>query len=228
MSIRSIRIAILAGALGAVTLALAADGAALLPDRSGPDLRAIYLTDGPVYASLDELTRDSAAVVHARAVAVGRTYMVPFDPPRTVADPPPQGARPTPSPAPSRAGGASIQPAEPGLLFTDIAVEVVEVLRGEGVQPGQRLSVSQLGGSDRRVRPVVAEHDPLLRAGDQEVLFLKHDPASGKYFTTGGGQGRFRVAPNDTVEAVDRESPVGRMNHGRTLAALKAAVRTAR
>lgn len=215
----------LLGALGAVTLALAAGGASLLGGRSGPEMHAMYLTDGPVYATLDELTRDSAVVVHARAVTMGRTYVVPFDPPQTVADPPPQGPRRSPPPP---AEGPTNQPAEAGLLFTEITVEVMEILRGQGVRAGQRLTVTQLGGVDRRGRPVVAEHDPLMKAGDQEILFLKHDPASDRFFATGGGQGRFRITQNDTVEAVDRESPAGRMNHGRTVAALKAAVRAVR
>jgi hypothetical protein len=92
---------------------------------------------------------------------------------------------------------------------------VVETLRGAS-SPGARLTVVQLGGTDRGGLKVVSDKDPLLNVGDQEILFLRRDPASGKFFTVGGGQGRFQLASNGTVTAVDQSSVVGKRHHGQS------------
>jgi tRNA(Phe) wybutosine-synthesizing methylase Tyw3 len=72
------------------------------------------------------------------------------------------------------------------------------------------------------------EHDPLLKVGDQEILFLQRDTQTGKFFATGGGQGRFEVTERGAVTARNQESPVGQAHHGKRVEQLTEAVQAAR
>jgi hypothetical protein len=193
-----------------------------------------YMTDGPSYADITDLTHASSAVAHVRILSAGNTYTIPFDNNAPVVT-----ARPTGNPDKDKSGPAlsnvpAVQ-APQGLLKTDFTVEVLDNVRSSGLRKGDHIVVSQLGGtvSSRRpdgvtVNTVVAnaEHDPLMQVGDEELLFLNRDGANGKYFTTGGGLGRFKVQSNGSVMAVDHGSPIARVADGKPVNFLKSAVQT--
>ena len=216
----------LLGAIGAATVALALGGVALLGVETHQS--SVYTTDGPQFANLGELTRDAQVVVRARVVGDGRSYTTAYDPAKTVVDPLPQGGPRARSGGPPAAIDPVERPADEGVVKTDTAIEVLEVIRGDAVQPGDRLTLVQLGGVDTHGTEVMAEHDPLVKKGEEEVLFLRKDPRSDKFFTAGGGQGRFKVTGRGAVEAVDDEAPVGKANHGKSVNALKAEIKAAR
>ena len=219
--------------LGSVAAVLAIGGAALL---SGSILtqrsEVVYMTDGPNYDDLTNLTRASKAVAHVRIVSEGNSYTIPFDNASAVVT-----ARPTGNPEKDKAGQplSSIPAGAPhtGILKTDFTVEVLDNLRG-GIKKGDHLVVTQVGGTVATKRPdgvstsltvANAEHDPLLQVGDEELLFLNQDAATGKFFTTGGGQGRFKVQSNGQVLALDHESLVGRTMNGKSLGFVTNAVK---
>jgi len=219
--------------LGSVAAVLAIGGAALV---SGIGLsqqsEVAYMTDGPSYADVTDLTRASRAVAHVKVLAAGASYTLPFDNASAVV-----GARPTGNPDKDKQGAlTSSTPsgaAPKGLLKTDYTVQVLESVRGSNLRAGDHIVVSQIGGTEASRGPdgatisvVVAnaEHDPLMQVGDEEMLFLNQDTASGKFFTTGGGAGRFKIAANGTLMAVDHGSPIARVANGKPPAFLKNAV----
>jgi hypothetical protein len=216
--------------LAGVAAAVAVGGAALLGGVGVTQhSEVLYMTDGPDFPDVTEVTRASVAVAHVRIVAAGSSYVIPFDAPVTVVSPPPTDNGPK-----GKAGQpTSAIPAAPnvqgGILKTDYTVEVLENVRGAGINQGDRLTVSQIGGKAADGATVAsAEHDPLMRVGDEEVLFLSRDARSGKFFTTGGGVGRFKVLGNGAVAAVDPDSTAGRGVNGRPAASLKQAVQAVR
>ena len=194
-----------------------------------------YMTDGPNYADVTDLTNASkAGVAHVRVVSAGKSYTIPFDNASAVVTARPTGNADKDSKGPQTSttpAGA----APTGLLKTDYTVEVLDNVRGAGLKKGDQIVVSQLGGTvaDRRPDGVLvnklvanAEHDPLMQVGDEELLFLNRDNASGKFFTTGGGLGRFKVQGNGTLLAVDHDSPIAKIANGKPVAFLKTAVST--
>jgi hypothetical protein len=220
------------GVVAGTVLTMGLGGAALYGAGYGPvQQESHYLASGPEYASLRELTRASRLVVRARVAEAGKPYYVAFDPAVVVDDsagatggkgkdqgPPPterSAARPTDPPS----------AADKGILKTDFSVEVLEVIVGDSVQAGQRLTVSQIGGLDDRGRPVSVEEDPLLKVGEQEVLFLARDPASQRFFTVGGGQGRFKIQPDGRALPVGGHSPLRSAASVNTLTTLREAIR---
>jgi hypothetical protein len=220
--------------LGSVVAVLAIGGAALFNGAAlTQHSEIVYMTDGPTYSDVTDLTKASKAVAHVKIVSVGNAYTIPFDNAAPVV-----GARPSGNPEKDKAGPqTSTIPASPaarGLLKTDFTVEVLENVHGAGIKKGDHIVVSQLGGTVSTKRPdgvsttqAVAntEHDPLMQVGDEEVLFLNQDAASGKFFTTGGGGGRFKVQSNGTLFAVDHESPASKIVDGKPTNFLKNAVR---
>jgi hypothetical protein len=223
--------------LSSAVAVLAIGGAALL---SGIGLSqhsdVMYLTDGPSYADVTDLTKASKAVAHVRILSAGQTYTIPFDSASSVVS-----ARPSGNPDKDKSGQQlSTTPAGPapqGLLKTDFTVEVLDNVRGGGLKKGDHLVVSQLGGTVATRRPdgvaanllvANAEHDPLMQVGDEEVLFLNQDAATGKFFTIGGGEGRFKVQANGSVVAADHDSPVGKIVNGKPASFLKSAVQGVR
>ncbi len=224
--------------LGSIAAVVAIGSAALLngfgiTERS----EAVYMTDGPTYADVADLTKASKAVAHVRVLSAGASYIIPFDNATTVVTP-----RLTDSGPKGQAGAqiSSIPGAaniDKGIIKTDFTVEVLDNVRGTGLNKGDHIVVSQIGGtltkpqSDGSRATVVAakaEHDPLLQVGDEEIMFLNQDSASGKFFTTGGGLGRFKVQSNGTLQAIDHESAVGRINNGKPASFLENAVKAAR
>ena len=172
--------------------------------------------DGPVFNTLATLTQESQLVAHVRVVEVGVPYTLPPDPAVVVTAPPAQGRPGTgATPPPGAAHGAG-GPPELGVPKIDVTVEVVEVIRGDGAGRGDRLVVVQTAAG--------TEADPAMQPGTDEILFLRYDPATGKHFTTGGGQGRFRVTDSATVQAVDGESALAATYNGMSVDAFRAAV----
>ena len=75
--------------------------------------------------------------------------------------------------------------------------------------------VTQLGGTEDNRAVINTEHDALMQVGAQELLFLRKDARSGKFFTTGGGQGRFTVHSNGLLTPVDTHSDIARLATGK-------------
>jgi hypothetical protein len=221
--------------LGSVAAVLAIGGAALL-NGFGLTQRSeiMYMTDGPSFADVTDLTRASKAVAHVRILSAGTSYTIPFDRASAVVS-----ARPNGNPDKDKLGQqTSTTPAgaaPSGLMKTDFTVEVLDNLHGGGLKKGDQIVVSQVGGTVATRRPdgvstnltvANAEHDPLMQVGDEELLFLNQDAANGKFFTTGGGMGRFKVQSNGTVFAVDHDSPIAKVVNGKPTSFLKGAVQS--
>jgi hypothetical protein len=224
--------------LGSVA-ALLAIGTASLVSGFGLTQRSevLYMTDSPNYQDVTDLTKASKAVAHVRIVSAGASYTIPFDAASTVVSPRPTGN----GDKDNNGAQTSAIPAAPdttkGILKTDFTVEVLDNVRSADLKKGQHIVISQLGGTVSTKRPdgvsanvivANAEHDALMQVGDEELLFLNHDSQSGKFFTTGGGLGRFKVQSNGTVMAVDHDSAIGRIANGKPASFLKSAVQAVR
>jgi len=221
--------------LGGMVAAIAVSGAALVSGASFSERSEVmYMTDGPTYAELADLTRASSSVAHVKIVSASKSYYLPFDKASPVVSAPPTDNG---GPKDKAREQAPVLPADgtppPGVLKTDFTVEIVDNVRGDGLKRGQQVVVSQLGGTVATRRPdgvtedvLVAnpEHDELMQVGSEEILFLSQDAGSGKFFTTGGGLGRFKIQPNGTLLAVDHESPLARTQNGKPAASLLTAV----
>lgn len=210
--------------LGTGALGLVISGLVLVSGISMQS-ESTYLTDGPSYADVNDLTAASQAVAQVKIVSADKPYVVAFDAPVvTVA--------PAHTDADKKAQAVSAVPLakhqETGILHTDFTVEVLDNIRGSSIKKGDRLVVTQLGGTQQDGVIASAEHDRLMQVGDQEVLFLRHDATSGKYFTTGGGQGRFKVESNGTLSPIDSHSALARLQTGKPVSFLKNSVQAVR
>ena len=223
--------------LGSVAAVLAIGGATLVSGFAINQRSEVqYMTDGPGYQDVTDLTKASKDVAHVRFLSAGKSYLIPFDNATTEVAPARQDGGPKGT-APQQ---TSITPglATPkGVLKTDFTAEVLDNVRGADLKKGQHIVITQVGGTivdqgadgkPANVTVANAEHDPQMQIGDEEVLFLNLDAASGKFFTTGGGQGRFKVQQNGAVMAVDHDSPLGRIQNGKPASFLKSAVQAAR
>ncbi len=220
--------------LGSVAAVLAIGGAALFSGIGvTQQSEALYMTDGPDFQDVQDLTRASHAVAHVRIIAAGKSYLIPFDAAVTNVAP----ARKDDSAKGKLGQQTSGTPAkgllQNGILQTDYTAEVLDSVRGAGIKKGQHIVVSQIGGklasqgadgSSKDVIVANVEHDPIMQVGDEEMLFLNQDSATGKFFTTGGGQGRFKVQSNGTLSAVDAHSNLARLQTGKQVGSLKNAV----
>jgi hypothetical protein len=217
--------------LGSVAAVLAIGGAALFTGIGVTrQSEALYMTDGPAYQDVQDLTKASGAVAHVRIISAGKSYLVPFDAAVTNVAP----ARKDDSAKGKLGQPTTGTPAkgqlQNGILQTDYTAEVLDNVRGASVKKGQKIVISQIGGklatqgADGSVKETIvanAEHDPVMQVGDEEMLFLNQDIATGKFFTTGGGQGRFTVQSNGTLSAVDAHSNLARLQTGKQVASLK-------
>jgi hypothetical protein len=211
---------------GLATLAVAIAFGALLVVPKSTTTEILYQTDGPLFDDVESLTSASQTVAHVRVVGIGKSYVVPFDAAQVhVAAPSTDGPK-------GQATRQDPPPAAPpqikGLYKTDVTVEVIENVRGGNARKGDRLTITHLGGTDERGRVYAAEHDPMPTLGDQEIMFLRQSSSGGKFFTTGGGQGRFKVGSTGQLTPVERESRLAKLQAGKPAEALKSAVRGVR
>ncbi len=185
---------------------------------------AVYMTDGPTFNDIADLTKASHAVAQVKIVSAAKSYRVPFDKAQVVVSPRnTDGAKGKEQP---QSSVPAVDFKQQGLLHTDFTVEVVDAVRGS-LKNGQRIVVTQLGGTEDNGALTNTEHDTLMKVGAQEVLFLRQDAQSGKFFTTGGGQGRFTVAANGTVTPVDQHSQLARLVTGKPASFVTGAAKAA-
>ena len=184
----------------------------------------IYMTDGPAYADVTDLTKASTAVAQVKIVGKANTYRVPFDKAQVVVSPRDTSGDKGKEQPLSSTVGTDLKQA--GLLHTDFTVEVVDSVRGS-LKKGERITVTQLGGTEDNGAVINTEHDALMQVGAQEVMFLKKDAQSGKFFTTGGGQGRFTVQSNGTLSPVDAHSAIARVATGKPATFITGAAKAA-
>lgn len=211
---------------GLATLAVAIAFGALLVVPKSTTTEILYQTDGPVFDDVEDLTSASQAVAHVRVVGVGKSYLVPFDAPQVhVASPNTDGPK---GQAARQETPPAAAPQAKGLYKTDVTVEVLDNVRGASARKGDRLTIAHLGGTDDRGKVYTAEHDPMPAVGDQEIMFLRQSNAGGKFFTTGGGQGRFKVESTGQLTPVDHDSRLAKMQTGKAVESLKSAVRAVR
>lgn len=222
--------------LGSVAAVLAIGSAALLNGSLITQRdEAVYMTDGPTFADVADLTKASKAVAHVRILSAGQSYVVPFDNATTVVSPRPTDNGPKGQAGPQLSSIPGATNIDKGIVKTDFTAEVLDNVRGGALKKGDRITLSQIGGTITRPQPnggrtsivaAQAEHDPLLKVGDEEFVFLNQDTTTGKYFTTGGGVGRFKVQGNGSVVAVDHDSPLARQINGRPANQLKSTVQS--
>lgn len=170
-----------------------------------------------------------------RILSAGASYVIPFDNATTVVSPRPVDYGPKGQAGAELSGIPGAMSIDKGILKTDFTAEVLDNVHGAGLKKGDHIVLSQIGGTLTRSQPdgpranvlsAKAEHNPLMQVGDEEIVFLSQDSATGKYFTTGGGLGRFKVQSNGSVIAVDHDSPLGRLHSGRSANQLKSAVQS--
>lgn len=91
--------------------------------------------------------------------------------------------------------------AHPRYVSTVYAVRAVRVLKGTGtLTGGGTVSVMQ-GGGFYRCSTWQIDGDPLMRAGEQDMLFLVRDKSvAGRYLIVDDTLGRFIVTPDGMVE----------------------------
>jgi hypothetical protein len=184
----------------------------------------VYMTDGPTFSDVTELTKASTAVAQVRIVGAGKSYRVPFDRAQvTVAARNTGGAKGKEQALSATTG---VESGMDGLLHTDFTAEVVDSVRG-GLRKGERITVTQLGGTEDSGAVINTEHDTLMHVGAQELVFLRKDAQSGKFFTTGGGQGRFSVQSNGALTPVDTHSQLARLTSGKPASFVTGAAKAA-
>lgn len=198
--------------------------AAILTTSVSLRSEGVYMTDGPAYNDIAELTQASTAVVQVKVVGSGKSYVVPFDKPQVVTSARPNDGLKSKDQSLSQTKAAELK--QTGLLHTDFTVEVVDSVRGN-IKRGERLTITQLGGTEDSGTVIVTEHDSLMQVGAQELMFLRKDAASGKFVTTGGGQGRFTVQSNGTLTPVDQHSKLARLVTGKPASFVSGAAKSA-
>jgi hypothetical protein len=236
------RLALLAG-LAAMLALTSATGARLYQLEQAAHNRTVEIaTSYKTFDSLATLTRQSDLVLVGRVVAQSPTRLVaqpkpvpqPFTPASTTNLPPSKAARSQAELAaaaipPTLANDAPPPPqTQPQ---TDYTIEVGRVLKGT-LATGARITVSQSGGTlelptfpggPTLSRTFVTEHDQLMAAGEQHLLFLGRTPAGG-YYIVGGAQGRFALEPGGRLRPIDPATAIARQHTGATLESLAAEI----
>lgn len=187
-----------------------------------------YYPDRLVFPSLHDLTKWSDVVVRVEVVKEQASYRLPLDPPvaNNASQPPLSSVgalKQAHASPPVAAQGTTV---DQGPLKTDFLTQVVDVIKGPAVTPGQLLTVTASGG---RTAPAVGVEagNPLPQVGHEEIMFLhKNALEPGTYVPTGGPQGRYEVV-NGTVYAVDSEGPVARANNQKSKRDFAAAIQAA-
>ncbi|MBI2917415.1 MAG: hypothetical protein HYY01_05400 [Chloroflexi bacterium] len=116
-------------------------------------------------------------------------------------------------------------PVGDGFPFTDVVFRVDQVLLGDNAVAGTLITVGQTGGRGRGGL-LELELEPLMRAGEEFVLFLH--PWWGLYpekmYSVGSYAGRFRI-DNGAVWRSAPEEVLSRAWNGRPAADLEAAIK---
>jgi hypothetical protein len=184
-------------------------------------------------SSLTELAKNSDAVVVGRVVGKGNVHFILPEGQQ------PQGLQPDSrlnglgkakdapglASAPKRSNDGILTPPK-GIPVTDFSVQLTQVLDGK-LAPGATITVSQPGGEIKMpppagsqaptlVRTLVAEHDPLLQVGEEQVLFLQQE-GNGAFHITSGPDGRFGLDARRALKPLDETTPVGASQKGQTL-----------
>jgi hypothetical protein len=232
--------------VGAGVLALAAlvplsqIGAPNYSDLAANQTVEMHTSRLPV-ANLDELTKASDAVVVGRVVASGAVHFIQAEGQK------PQAVQPDArlaglakskdaanvAAAPRSDNGILTPPR--GIPVTDFSIQVTQVLNGKLTQ-GSTITVSQPGGqitlpnpkgstAPTLVRTLVAEHDPQMVVGQEQVLFLQQS-ADRTFHVTGGPDGRFALDARRTLKPIDENTPLGASLKGQSVARLQQNVNT--
>ena len=117
--------------------------------------------------------------------------------------------------------------------MTTFRIEVTRVLKGtlaKGVnigvtQPGGDVQIPLGAGRPTLQRNLVAEHDPLMLQGQEQVLFLHG--SDGNFTIAGGPDGRFNLDARRTLQPIDEGSPIGKAHKGKTVDELELAIHNA-
>lgn len=88
------------------------------------------------------------------------------------------------------------------IQLTDFDVTVERTMKGK-LQVGDTIKVSQFGGPAPYAR---AEGDPIMKAGEEYVMFLVYDPTLEAHGYLGGPQGKFLVEESK-VYSMDNVDP---------------------
>ena len=183
--------------------------------------------------SLDELSKKSDAAIVGRVVAKGETKFIQASggQPRAFADVTTPGGlssqkldglKNVPA-APARSRDNVITPPA-GIPITSFTIQITRSLQG-GLKAGQQITLEQEGGEVQIPlgaglptvrRTLVAEHDPGLITGQEQVFFLTRG-TGGAFRVTGGPDGRFNLDARKTLQPVDEGSPVGSQHKGLTV-----------
>lgn len=124
-----------------------------------------------------------------------------------------------------------------GTPFTTFDVQIERVVRGnakEGshiqlTQPGGHVTLDTIPGVDAAQlhRTVEFEHDTLLQAGEEHLMFLQR-ASDGTFFVLGGPQGRLSIDKTGKVHPIDVGSPALRGREGQLLESLVTEVESAK
>lgn len=147
------------------------------PQQEQPSVTAYIETDGPSYESVEELARNSVAIVTVDILGSESALEYPsFDSDDPMINPY-AGTGETPSREELEA------------MATPVTLHRVTVtaVAGGSLRPGDEIVILELGGVVDGVDYEIADM-PSLSA--DQLLFLDTTP-KGRYFTVGGGQGRF-------------------------------------
>ena len=121
--------------LGSMAAVLAIGGAALV---SGVGVtrqsEALYMTDGPDYQDVHDLTKASGAVAHVRILSAGKSYLVPFDAPVTNVAPARKDDSAKGKLGQQTSGTPAMGLLQNGILQTDYTAEVLDNVRGASVK----------------------------------------------------------------------------------------------
>lgn len=184
-------------------------------------------------ANINDLTKQSDAVVVGRVTASGAVHFIKPEGQTPLALQPDSRLgsiskskdAPALSGAPARANDGILQPPT-GIPVTDFSLQITQVLQGKVTtgstitvtQPGGQITLPQPKGSQAPVlvRTLVAEHDPLMIVGQEQVLFLQQ-ATDGTFHVTGGPDGRFSLDARRTLKPVDDAAPIGQAQKGQTL-----------
>jgi hypothetical protein len=192
---------------------------------------------------LSELTKKSEAAVVGRVVAKGATKLIKTEgqQPRAFADlslpaglsaEKLQGLKDAPG-APPRSRDNIITPPA-GIPVTQYTVEVSRALHGN-LKKGDTITLSQVGGEIKiplgpgaptLTRTIMADHDPMLVQGQEQVFFLSR-ATDGTFSVAGGPDGRFKLDARRTLQPVDHASPLGTALKDTTIDALESKIKAA-